>query len=39
VLDASKEAGRDLGWLVPNEHGVLEAYPAEVFGALQGSAD
>ena len=38
MLDASKEAWRDFGWLVPDERGVLEAYLAEVFGPLPSGA-
>jgi hypothetical protein len=34
ILLVSKETWRDLSWLVSNEHGALETYPAETFGPL-----
>ncbi|MFL5282107.1 MAG: WD40 repeat domain-containing protein [Rhodopila sp.] len=34
ILHANEEAWRDLAWLVPDEHGALETYPAETFGPL-----
>ena len=34
VIQASREAWRALGWLAPDDAGVLTRYPAEVFGRL-----
>jgi hypothetical protein len=36
LLGADEEARRDVRWLVPDEHGALETYPAETFGPLPG---
>jgi WD domain, G-beta repeat len=34
AIQVSREAWRDLGWLVPDETGALTRYPAEAFGPL-----